>query len=256
MLWLLLLLSISAQPPAPAAAPALTFSAPAAIVQLDTGKLDGDITELAWSPDGTQIYLQTAKADRFGNLLNRHYLVTLDGKKPLKIDAEPDWAAQYWRWKSAPGSPGSGDFKITVDSEEKTYQGVATPMGGSLETGGVDTGARGPSMEEMAAAARTRQSAHAIRLRVRSHVIGEWVNEPVRPGLTFGWAPASVGVLSFVDQTKGNSLAILNEAGEVRMVDGTKGALLPAWSDDGGRLAFLRRDGKKKFTLELITVGS
>lgn len=246
-----LLASMSMQPPA---ASALTFSAPAAVVQLDTGKLDGDIIELAWAPDGTQIYLQTAKADRFGNLLNRHYLVALDGKKPLKIDAEPDWAARYWRWKSAPGSPGSTDFAITVDSEEKTYQGVATPMGGSLETGGGDTGARGPSMEEMAAAARTRQSAHAIRLRVGSHVIGEWVNEAVRPGLTFGWAPASVGVLSFVDQTKGNSLAILNEAGEVRMVDGTKDVLLPAWSDDGGRLAFLRRDGKKKFTLELITI--
>src|SRR5690242_812422 len=152
---LVLLLSIAPQPPAASAsaASALTFSAPTAIVQLDVGKLGGDVAQLAWSPDATQLYLQTARSDRFGNVQVQHYLVTLDGGKPSKVEAEPDWAARYWRWKSAPGSPGSTDFKIAVDSRQETYQGVATPMGGSLQTGGGDTGARGPSVEEMAAAA-------------------------------------------------------------------------------------------------------
>jgi hypothetical protein len=253
---LLALLFVVAPQQTGAGVAALTFSAPTAVAQLDTGKLDGEITRLAWATDGSQIYLEASKADRFGNVQHRHYVLTLGDKAPRRVEAAPAWVASYWRWKSSPSSPGSADFHITVDSQQKTFQGVATPMGGELARGGTDSGARGPSMTDMAAAARTRQNATAVQLRAAGHLIGEWVNEPVQPGLTFGWAPASVGVLSFVDRDKHDSLMVLDETGHVRAVDGTQDALLPAWSNDGTKLAFLKRDGKKRYVLEVIDVES
>lgn len=254
---LLMLLLLTVQAPAPKASPGaagLTFSAPAAVAQLDTGKLDGEITRLAWSLDGLQIYLQASKADRFGNIQNRHYVLTLGDKAPERVKATPAWATSYWGWKSSPTSPGSADFRISVESQQKTFQGVATPMGGELAKGGTDSGARGPSVADMTAAARTRQNATDIQLRAAGHLIGEWINEPVQPGFTFGWAPAPLGVLSFVDRGKHDSLMVLDGTGHVQAIDATEDALLPAWSNDGAKLAFLQRDGKKKYTLEIVTI--
>jgi hypothetical protein len=247
---LLLLLGLHA----PAAPAPLTFSAPVPVAHLDTGKLDGELTQLAWSPDGSQLYLRTTKSDRFGNVQNRHYVIALSDKSPKRVNTAPGWAPSYWRWKSSPSSPGSGAFHIKVESRQKTFQGVATPMGGDLAKGGVDTGATGPSVSDMAAAARTRQSANDVLLTAAGHLIGEWVNEPVQPGLTFGWSPASVGVLTFVDHDHGDRLTVLDAAGHTTVIDGAQGALLPAWSNDGTKLAFLQREGKKKYTLEIMTV--
>jgi hypothetical protein len=252
-----MLLLLAVQAPAPktsAGVAALTFSAPAAVAQLDTGKLDGEITQLAWSSDGSQIYLRASKADRFGNVQNRHYVLTFGDKAPERLNAAPPWAASYWRWKSSPSSPGSADFHINVESDQKTFKGVATPMGGDLARGGGDSGAMGTSVSDFAAAARTRQNATDVQLRAAGHVIGEWTNEPIQPGLTFGWAPASVGVLSYVDRGKNDKLMVLDAAGHVQAIEATEDALLPAWSNDGAKLAFLRRQGKKKYTLEIITI--
>jgi hypothetical protein len=253
---LLALLVFVAPQPAGAGVAALTFSAPTAAAQLDTGKLDGAITRLAWSPDGSQIYLEASKADRFGNVQNRHYVLTLGDKAPERAKAAPPWAASYWLWKSSPTSPGSADFHISVESQQKTFQGVATPTGGDLARGGGDSGGMGTSVSDFAAAARTRQNANDIQLRAAGHLIGEWINEPVQPGLTFGWAPASIGVLSFVDRDHDGRLTVLDAAGHVQTIEATEDALLPAWSSDGTKLAFLKRDGKKRYVLEVIDVES
>lgn len=255
-LLLILLVAMAPQATPGSGVAALTFSAPAAAAQLDTGKLDGEFTRLAWSPDGSQIYLQTSKADRFGNVQNRHYVLTLGDKTPERAPAAPPWAASYWRWKSSPSSPGSTDFHISVENQQKTFQGVATPMGGELAKGGTDSGARGPSVADMAGAARTRQNATDVQLRAAGHLIGEWINEPVQPGLTFGWAPAAVGVLSYVDREKNDRLMVLDQAGHAQAIEAAEDALLPAWSNDGTKLAFLRRQGKKKYILEIMNVKS
>lgn len=68
----------------------LTLSAPAAIVELDSGKLKGDLIRLSWSPDGQQMYVQTVERDRTGGIKStHHYLLALDGKPPKGVDEEP-----------------------------------------------------------------------------------------------------------------------------------------------------------------------
>ena len=47
-------------------AKALQLAAPASVGQIDTGKLKGEPTELAWSPDGTSLFLQTSERDSLG----------------------------------------------------------------------------------------------------------------------------------------------------------------------------------------------
>ena len=44
----------------------VTLTAPQAIVEVDTGKLKGDPGMLAWSPDGTELYLEMVDRDRRG----------------------------------------------------------------------------------------------------------------------------------------------------------------------------------------------
>ncbi len=140
---LLLVLSLFAQPAQTASPDAahLKLTAPAQVTELDTGKLGGDITQVAWSPDGTQLYVRATKSDRFGNEMSRHYLLALDGSKPKRLDVEPDWASAYWSWKSSPSSPGSPAFRIQIDQQAQTLQGSAAPMGGALATGGTEASA-------------------------------------------------------------------------------------------------------------------
>src|SRR6266540_2530312 len=110
----------------------LTLSAPATIVELDTGKLKGDLYRLAWSPDAQQMYVQTVERDRIGNVKSTHHylLMTLDGKPPKGLDAEPDWSTRYWGWKSGQAAPGLSSFKIDVEQARQRRSATSVPMGG------------------------------------------------------------------------------------------------------------------------------
>jgi Tol biopolymer transport system component len=79
------------------------------------------------------------------------------------------------------------------------------------------------------------------------------VNKPVVPGLTFGWAPSPMGVLAFVDDKK--RLVLIDRVGHKLEVPGATDVLLPAWSPDGTRIAYLQKKGKKAYTLNVIEVG-
>ena len=117
----------------------LTLSAPAAIVELDTGKLKGDPVRLSWSTDEQQMYLQTVERDRGGNVKStHHYLLGLDGTPPKGVDEEPAWSTRYWAWKSGQSAPGLMSFKIDVDQQRQRRSATAAPMGGDLAKGGVD----------------------------------------------------------------------------------------------------------------------
>ena len=76
---------------------------------------------------------------------------------------------------------------------------------------------------------------------------------PVPPGLSFGWAPAPHSLLAFA-RNKIGPLVLLDDAGHSREVAGTRSALLPAWSEDGARLAWLERKDKSHYTLKLADV--
>jgi Tol biopolymer transport system component len=49
-------------------------------------------------------------------------------------------------------------------------------------------------------------------------------------------------------------LSIMDQAGNKQEVAGTKAVLLPAWSPDGTKIAYLQRAGKNKYELCVVPV--
>src|SRR3954453_21927843 len=112
---------------------AVQISTPALVTTLDTGKLKGEPTELARSPDGSQLFLQTAERDESGMTGNhRFFIVSAADGKLKSADAPPDWAADYWTWKSNQFAPGSTSFGIEIKKGEQKLSATASPMGGDL----------------------------------------------------------------------------------------------------------------------------
>ena len=233
----------------------LTLSAPAAIVELDTGKLKGDPVRLSWATDGQQMYLQTAERDRNGAVKStHHYLLALDGTPPQSVDEEPVWSTRYWAWKSGQSAPGLMSFKIDVDQQRQRRSATATPMGGDLARGGVDSGTgagAGTSPGDVMSAAAQSQTVNVFTLKLKGQVIGEFVNTPAIPGLTFGWAPMGTGLIAYANSE--GRLFMMDDQGRKQAI-ASKAALLPAWTANGSRLAYLEKTGKNKATLKIIDV--
>jgi Tol biopolymer transport system component len=83
--------------------------------------------------------------------------------------------------------------------------------------------------------------------------IGEFVNTVIVPGLTYGWGPKGSNIIAF-SALKSGKVVILDEQGGKLEIDGSKDAVLPAWSPDAKRLAWLQKDGRKKFQLYIAPV--
>jgi hypothetical protein len=230
-------------------ASSISFSEPVRIVEVDTAKLKGELFRLAWSPDAREMYLQTVERDKAGSLKDaHHYALTLDGTPPRRMDAEPEWAAAYWTRKSAQAAPARPTFRITVEDRQQRLTSTATPMGGDLARGAPEAGSGGG---EISVAAQS-QMAHYYTLRLKGEVIGEFVNTVAVPGLTFGWGPESSGLIAFVNQD--GRIVVMDEQGRKRQVPASRTAVLPAWTDDGGRLAYFQRAGKKTAVLKVVEV--
>jgi hypothetical protein len=234
----------------------LTLSAPAAIVEIDTKKLEGDLFRLSWSPDAQQMYLQTIERDRTGNIKSaRHYLVALNGQAPKRTEQEPAWSTEYWAWKSTAAAPGLASFKIDAEESQKRVTTTSTPMGGDLAKGGLEggggpvgAGAVGGAMD----AAMQSQVAHYWTLKLKGEVVGEFINAAAIPGLTFGWGPTESGLIAFAD--KEGRVVIMDDQARKQEISSSKAALLPAWTQDGKRLAFLERTAKNKVVLKIVEV--
>jgi hypothetical protein len=233
----------------PTDAPSITFSEPVRIVEVDTGKLKGDLFRLAWSSDARQMYLQTIERDKAGALKEaHHYVLALDGTAPKRVDQEPEWAAAYWARKSAQAAPARPTFRIVVEDRQQRLTSTATPRGGDLARGAPD-GSGGTG--DLSAAAQS-QMAHYYTLRLKGEVIGEFINEVAVPGLTFGWGPEASGLIAFANQD--GRLVVMDEQGRKQQVPASKAAVLPAWTDDGTRLAYFERAGKKTAILKVVEV--
>src|SRR5439155_5436138 len=72
----------------------VTPGPPKTVTELDLGKLKGDLRQIGWSNDASQLYVQTADGDPQSPKL-RHYVVPANGGVPQAVDAEPDWAIVY-----------------------------------------------------------------------------------------------------------------------------------------------------------------
>ena len=238
---------------------AVSLTSPQAIVEVDTGKLKGDPGMLAWSPDGTELYLEMVDRDRRGAVTAaRHFLISIAGKSLKPIDQQPPWATSYWAWKAGQSSPASPAFKIAVDERNEVKR--ATAAVGDLAKGGGGSSGRGipgTTAEEAVAAQASTQVLHIYVLKVGSETIGEWTNEPVMVGVNFGWAPKPLRLIAYTKRdsdTRDGPLQILDEGGRKQTLAGPKSASLPAWSDDGSRMAWLERKDRKKFDVIVATV--
>src|SRR4051812_13486329 len=137
MRWLLLLVStIFLQPQAGVAidVSAITIGAPTTIAELDLGKLKGDVTRIAWSPDGTELYVRTAEGNGLDDRLH-FYTVPAAGGAVAPVGREPDWAAEYWTFKSDRSAPGVDGLVIDVKTGRANTKS-AVPADGVYGNGG------------------------------------------------------------------------------------------------------------------------
>ena len=259
-MWILLALNVvMAAHAATVDASKLTLSTPASIVEIDTGKLKGDLARLAWSPDAQQLYLQAIERDRSGNVKSvHHYVLARGGTPPKVIESEPPWSTAYWGRKSAQAAPGMPAFKIDVEQQQKRMSGTSIPAGGNLAKGGVDAGgsaggaATGFGTGDAVSAALQSQMVNVYTLKLKGEVVGEFVNAAAVPGLTFGWAPGGTGLIAFSNPA--GRLVIMDSEGHKQEIASSKSTLLPAWTDDGKRLAYLEKTGKNKAVLKIVDV--
>jgi hypothetical protein len=223
---------------------ALTIGAPVTVAELDLGKLKGDLRQIGWSVDGRKLYLQTVDGNAPA-AKTRHYWIAIEGGAVMGIDAAPDWATEYWAHKSDRLAPGVES--IAIDVEQK----IENMKFGTGSAGAADRSSNGLGADNINSASNLEKAAESqhvnvVRLRVYGQVIAEFQNTQPIPGLTFSWGPEKSGAIAFTDVD--GRLALMN--GEKRrMVQGVHDALLPAWSLDGQRLAWVQRAGRKKYRL-------
>ncbi|HSC26571.1 MAG TPA: hypothetical protein VLD67_04815 [Vicinamibacterales bacterium] len=243
------LLLTAAQVPAPADASKLALDSAKTVAIVDMDKIDGEPWQISWSPDAQQLYLAAMKRTRTGMDLKHHLLDVATGKVK-KIDAEPDWAAKYWAWKNGKTAPGNPAFEIALDIQKKNVSATARPMGGALARGGVDPGSTGIPVDEFAN--QPSQNVEIISMLLKGEVIGRWEGPPIVPGLTYGWGPAGTGTIAFANLD--GRLVLMDEQGRKQEIDSTKDVRLPAWSDDGRRLAWAEKQDRKKFRIQIAGV--
>jgi hypothetical protein len=232
----------------------MRISAPEQVGTIDTGKLKGEPTQLAWSPDGTKLFLQTSERDSVGMMKNhRFFLVSAANGKAEPVDAPPAWATEYWTWKSNQFAPGSKTFGIEIKEDQKTVTATASPMGGDLARGGTsgDAGGGSTSAGDVAAHAAQTQIQRVVTLMLKGENVGQFTGTQFLAGYTFGWSPRD-HIVAYSHAS--GRLAVMDEQGNKQQVDRTRDVILPAWSPDGSRIVFLQKAGKNKYDLFIATV--
>jgi hypothetical protein len=231
----------------------LTLGPPVLIAEVDTAKIKGVVRRLAWEPDGTTLYLQTAEG-RPPDEKVRHYAIEVAGGAMVTLDREPDWAAQYWAVKQDRSAPGVPSLAIDVQ------QGIETLKAGVGASGVLDrqsspdaVAGSNPSVSSLTDAAHGNQNATVTRLKLVGEDIAVWVNERPFPGAKFSWGPAGSGALVYTGEH--GELVLFDRQKHRQRVPDVKEAFLPAWSADGSRLAFIQKTGRKKVAISWIAVG-
>ena len=192
------------------AAPLVHLSKPEIWAQLDAAKLQGRPAQLAWSDAEDALYLQTVEGTTRGALKVRHYLLQKD-RGPARLDSQPTWAQEYWKWKSAKSFFGDTLMTIEVDSRRETIDAIR-----DRNTAYLNSDAYAPGTLEAKA---TGGSRIVNRLLLKGHVIGEFIDEDVFPGYTFSWSPNFVGLIAF--RERNGRLAIMDV--DRRDTDGGRG---------------------------------
>ena len=240
-----------AQTPLPVGS--LNVAGPTTIAQVDTDKLKGEPSRMAWSPDASQIYLQTIEGLFQAPKAVRHYLIGVADGKLTETKGEPEWFPAYWAVKSHKSSPDAPGTEIALSSENKVEKTTSVPRGGDLARGGAG-GETGTTSGEAIAAANNQQTITVHTMKLHGRAIGEFTNSVIVPGMTFAWAPAGAKAIAYAEP-KGGKLVLMDPTGKRQELEGTKDAVFPMWSADGRQLAWLQKDGKKKYALKVARLG-
>jgi hypothetical protein len=230
---------------------ALQIAAPARVATLD---VKGEPIRLSWSADGTQLAVQTGERDKAGMLNNnpRFYVVTAADGKMTSAQASPDWAEKYWAWKSNNYTPWSATTTIDLKQEQKMLSATSAPMGGVLAKGGTASPTGGTAPEDVASHAYGTQVVNAVTLTLLGETVGYFEGMQFIPGYTFGWAPKELAAIAYVNSS--GRLAVMDKDKNKQQVESTKNVILPAWSVDGSKIAFLEKSGKNKYDLFVAAV--
>ena len=228
----------------------LRISKPETLLELNTRELKGVPTRLAWAPDGGHLYVRVSRFDRWANETASHAIVTLSTPEVAATTAEPPWAARYWLWKSAPSSPAVEAWRFSFDAHEEQMRTTNVPRGGDIGGFMADAGAGYDELAQKAIMAN--QKARIETLRLNGRLIDQTINTPLIPGRRFGWAPASRELLAWADRN--GRLVLVDRDGRTRESKGTKHVLLPAWSEDATRIAFIERVKSDAYVLRLVRI--
>jgi hypothetical protein len=95
--------------------------------------------------------------------------------------------------------------------------------------------------------AAQQQKQNVIRMTLFGEAVSEFINERPIPGLMFSWGPSGSATIAYT--TREGQLVLLDQRKHKYAVPGAKAALLPAWSLDGTRLAWVQKSGRKTYTL-------
>ncbi|HEY0875796.1 MAG TPA: hypothetical protein VGD94_20130 [Vicinamibacterales bacterium] len=250
-----LLLPALAIAQAPMQVGSLTLGETKQIGDIDTDKIKGQPSKIAWSPDGTEIYVQMMEG-QFGKPPSklRHLVFRSDDGKRREVKEEPEWVTDYWTAKSGQASPDSPAFKIELKTETRTQKTVSTPMGGALARGGgVGPDGGTATTGDVLAAAYNQQAVPVNTMMLHGQIVGEYVNSVIVPGQTFGWGPKGSKVIAYSAHNSGR-LVVMDERGKRQEFEGTRDAVFPSWSPDGKQIAWLEKDGKKKYLLRVAAV--
>ena len=226
---------------------ALKVTPATVVTEVDTGRLKGEPRRVCWSPDGGMLYIQTGEGNPPQETL-RHYTVLSGGGPIVKVDVEPDWASAFWATKQDRVAPGIPSLMIEVDQREETQKLGMAPAGALDRTGSPESTAGTISPD----AGTGNQKAHVVRLSLLGQIVGSWSNERVIPGTRFSWGPAGSGTIVYV--AEGGRLVLFDREKRTQAVKDVKDALLPAWSTDGGRIAYLAKTARKKYALSWVGI--
>lgn len=222
---------------------------PKPVAEFEMSKLKGVIRRIAWNADNTQLYVQTAElgSDALPKAIH-HYLVDPGNGALKNADDEPAWAATYWAWKSWKAAPDDEKFAIDVSEEQRKKAATAIPMGGDYARGGsgadVSGAAGSASADSVMAAAQQSQVGTARMMKLKGQTVGEWMNQPIVPGQTFGWGPKGTNVIAYAEPNN-RALMIMDKTGAKQKIDDTRGVYSPSFSNDATKLAWLELRGKK-----------
>jgi hypothetical protein len=178
-----------------------------------------------------------------------HYV--FDAAAGTREDApvEPEWAAQYWTAKSGQSSPDHPPLTIELKTERVKERSTSLPRGGELARGGTS-----PNITENdEATIISAQTVSVITLLLGGEVVGQFTNAVLVPGLTYGWGPMGAKIVAFTAQKSGR-VVVMDDGGQKHEIPNSRDAILPAWSPDGDRIAWLQKDGRRKYRLQVSRV--